>query len=364
MNKSTSLFMLSSMVALSGSVDAWSKNNPLNPSDEANQTVVATDNRNGLLEVDYLFWKPYLDELNYSTKGVSTIDGTAIYFKMSPKTPDFDLSSGVRVGIGGYTSDVWDIKLKGTYYYTDAKSSAHAIPDSNETIFPEIFTAFLGEEGTKTSAIWRLNFGLLDFTMGREFAVSPKFNVHPYIGVRGVWINQKMVYKFLGELEATNPPDPIADTKSRLRNNIWGVGPRFGLDLSFYFTKQWSFRGGFSSSLVYGKFHVKQRAYTQVTRESGFNSQSIPHLKKSDHFIRSNVDAYFGIGWDRWFNSNKNRVYIALLCESTYWYQINQWFDADLGQVGSAPSISTLSLQKRDGDLGLFGGTLHFQVDF
>ena len=79
--------------------------------------------------------------------------------------------------------------------------------------------------------------------------------------------------------------------------------------------------------------------------------------------IRANLDGYLGIGWDMFFNNNKNRVHVALLCDTSYWFGINQFMDLNVNSA-TLPVSGSVGVDKRHGDLAFFGGTVHFQMDF
>ncbi len=328
---------------------------------EKPQKPLPDDDRYGLLQIDYLFWKPYQEDINFVLEStIAPGTDTILNIKYHPKSPHFNLSSGVRVALGGYTSDNWDVKLQGTY--VPSHSSKHVDADAvgvfSDTLDPSFFPITAGEQGTEATAHWKLHFGLLDLTLGRETGLTKKFYVHPFIGIRGAWIHERMKGFFRGNL-------PI-DSDYKYTNNVWGIGPRAGMHSSYYFAKNWSFQGGLSGSFILGNFTAKQRLIHGVVNEMA-DVVIKSTLKDKQQMIRANLDASLGLGWDMWFNRNKNRVYIALLCETSYWFGINQLMDLNLSEVDFGPPArpqSSLVAEKRHGDLAFFGGTLHFQLDF
>lgn len=355
-----SLALLSATLIFSNQLHAWAKN----PGPFPDTTPVAepVNDRDGLFEIDYLFWKPYQEDLNFALKASESVspDNSTIIFNLRPKNPDFDISSGVRVGFGGYTSDEWDVKVRGTYLYSDARKEAHASGDK-EFLYPSFFPILEGEDGTRASAYWRLNFGLVDLTLGRETCLSRKFTLHPFIGVRSVWIRETLKGKFKGVV-----PDPSIGGipfpgTYKHTNDVWGIGPRAGFDSRYYFARDWSLQGGLSGAFVIGNF----RAYQRLSNLNTLGLQTIKHnLKDSQDLIRVNLDGFLGLGWDRWFNQGKNRIYLALLCETSYWFGINQLMDFITAIDGLGAPAHAKFVNKRHGDLALFGGTLHFQLDF
>jgi hypothetical protein len=367
MNKHIPSLILASMVMLQQHAEGWSKN--VAPGEQQGQQDLSPeaakgpDGRKGIFEIDYLFWKPYQDDLIFATKTHDTTSGSVRSLKIRPKTPDFNLGSGVRVGFGAYTSDVWDVTARGTYFYTDGHEEANA--SNGAQVSPSFFPGFEGGQGTESSGFWRLNFGLIDLAVGRDYALTRKVSFHPFIGVRNAWINQKFKSTSQALVERNTPPNEQGKSKNSFTNDIWGIGPRVGFDLTYYVAKEWSLQGGLSGAFIYGKFSARQKANMDIipSTTAGVSQLKI-NAKDSNNLIRSNLDAYFGIGWDRWLRDGRNRVHVALLCETSYWYHVNQYFDVDTGTIGTSPAVTTTNTYKRNGDLAFFGGTLHFQFDF
>jgi len=313
------------------------------------------DCRSGLVEVDYLFWKPFQEDMNFALrlKGSSNDDDTRFRLKLRPESPHFDLSSGVRLGFGGYTSDKWDVKIRGTYLHSSTQKNSHF---EDALLNPSFFPTLEGSSGPEAIVHAKLTFGLVDLTLGRETSLTKKFTIHPYIGIRNVWIRETLRGFFEPELSLPSHYKYI--------NNVWGLGPRTGMNSSYYFARNWSIQGGLSGAFVLGNYQAKQNLHSEI---EGSNPIEFLHtiLKDSHGIIRANLDAFLGLGWDYWFNKNKNRVYIALLCETSYWFGINQLMDFNSYQTDNGKTIVNGALiNKRHGDLAFFGGTLHFQLDF
>lgn len=316
------------------------------------------DNRSAFVELDYLFWKPYMEDSSFAVKSDSPIltlgtDGAA-RSNAKIKQPSYKLSSGVRLGFGGYSADRWDYSLRGTYLYSQASKHVHA--SATQVVSPEWFQTASGVNGSEASGHWRLNFGLLDFVLGREYFLTKRFAVHPIIGLRGALINQTNNARYTATFDTTP-----TNTRFRARNNIWGVGPRAGFDLNFYVARDWAFVGGLAGSLLYAHYSVYEKYKGQLAVVDQIDLSSINlKVKDSSHFGRANLDAYFGFGWNHWFCGGKRRVAISLSFEAQQWFNLNQEFQIDLVTVGT-PNVRT---HKNHGDLSLVGGTVHAQFDF
>jgi hypothetical protein len=370
MKKQISIISLLTLLSLQAPVQAaWaSKNRPDPKKDEITPPpntpgFKLQDNRTWYIEADYLFWKPNLEDTSFALKGTGSTNSTtgAVVGKEKIKQPSFDLSSGARLGLGGYTNDSWDVGFRGTYLYSDAHKTIHAHPENNQIIAPQWFSSIFGTQGTKATADWRMNFYLLDFTIGREYFLTKRFSVHPFIGLRGAAIFFKDSSHFRSNFQSSSTSSFAVSDRFSAKQSIWGAGPRIGFDLNFYVACDWLFMGGLSGSLLYTNYRVSERFkgfYAPTTTTiAPFNLKG----KQSSNFGRGNIDAYFGFGWSHWYNNGSTRVTIALSFEAQEWFNLNQLFSLE-----SVTPTNRLDIHadKNHGDLSLIGGTLHFKIDF
>lgn len=384
MKKFIPAMTLVSLLSFQASVDAaWNAKNKANDKEVVPNTpgLNVHDDRTFFLEADYLLWRPQLEDTHFALKGSQVGGGgnstgpQSLTFAL--KQPSYDLSSGVRLGIGGYNGDSWDVGLRATYLYADAQKHVSANPDKKQQTIGQWVPSVFGEKGTKSVAFWRMNFYVFDFAIGREFFLTKRFAVHPFIGLRGFVIDQKLRNIFKGSFEvdvtSTTDIDVPATGRFKAEQDIWGVGPRLGLDLNFYLNTNWAFLGGLSGALLYSNHHTTQKTFGHLTEtdSTGLRVLNEFNIKAKDKSIfgRANLDAYFGLGWDKWFNKGKNRVSIAALFEASHWFQMNQWFDTDVtvfnnNNNNNGNDDTTIMAEKRHGDLSFIGGTLHFQIDF
>ncbi|HEY5236256.1 MAG TPA: Lpg1974 family pore-forming outer membrane protein, partial [Rhabdochlamydiaceae bacterium] len=235
-------------------------------------------------------------------------------------------------------------------------------------IIPDFNTNLLSTVASKSHASNKLNFGTLDFSVGREFFLTKKFAIHPLIGLRGFGMSQNYRARYLSTFTGTAgvPPTTTVNTFFKAKNRTYGVGPRAGIDLKFYMNESWAFLGGLSGALLWGNYRVHQKFQGQESNGTAFVPSVIKTTEKNTS-LRTNLDAYFGLGYDVWFNCDNNRFYIAFLFEASEWFAMNQFNDnfstTPAAGTGSAANITIAGL-RRHGDLGFIGGTLHLQIDF
>lgn len=332
------------------------------------------DNRRGFISGDYLYWVPHQDDLFYAASQTTDTSSPVAETHNKYKQPHFDWSSGFRLSVGGYTSDSWDIGLTGMYIHSDAHSHTHVPPKAIGQIVPGFNTNLFSTDALKSHASNHLKFGTLDFSIGREFFLTQRFAIHPLIGLRGFHMSQRYHAHYLSAFTMIDLPLPATILKAsfKAKNSTYGIGPRAGIDIKFYMTEHFAFLGGLSGSLLWGTYRVHQRFFgreSTIIVVDGVNefifAPSILKTSEKNASLRTNIDAYFGLGYDVWFNCDKNRFYVALLFEASEWFAMNQFNDT-FSTTPLNSSIATISIAglRRHGDLGFVGGTLHLQIDF
>lgn len=325
------------------------------------------DNRRGFISGDYLYWVPHQDNLFYAASQTTDTSSPVAEIHNKYKQPHFDWSPGFRLSVGGYTSDSWDIGLTGMFIHSNAHSRTHVPPKATGgLIVPGFNTNLFSTAALKSHASNRLKFGTLDFSIGREFFLTQRFAIHPLIGLRGFRMTQLYRSHYLSAFPVPDLPEfkTILKASFKAKNTTYGIGPRAGIDMKFYMTESFSFLGGLSGSLLWGTFRVHQRFRGQEAPLEVYEP-SILKTSEKNASLRTNIDAYFGLGYDFWFNCDKNRFYVALLFEASEWFAMNQFNDT-FSTYTLNNNIATITIAglRRHGDLGFVGGTLHLQIDF
>jgi len=345
---------------------AWPFNfskTPKEPEPEPSPGFNLVDERSGFISGDYLCWVPHQDDLFYAVSQATDTDSHVAKTRNKYKQPHFGWSSGGRLSIGGYTNDSWDVGFTGMYIYARAKSTTHIPTGVTGKIIPDFNTNLLSSVASKSNATNKLNFATLDFSLGREFFLTEKFAIHPLIGLRSFGMSQKYRTRYLSTFTGSPPPVTV-NTRFKAKNLTYGIGPRAGIDLKFYISEGWAFLGGISGALLWGSYHINQKFKGQESNGTAFVPSIIKTTEKNTS-LRTNLDAHFGLGYDVWFNCDKNRFYIAFLFEASEWFAMNQFNDnfSTTPVSGSTANITIAGL-RRHGDLGFIGGTLHLQIDF
>jgi hypothetical protein len=352
--------LITSLALIQPSVHAWGNRfntTPISPDDNHIDThFPLNDNQGWFIEESYLIVKPFLGALEYgdlvSAKG--PLDNTT--FKVKVKEPEFKWNSGVRLGIGRYLPhhDKWDISLTSTYLYGDTDEHIHGNLSQPKALTPS-YTAFALVSSAKTKAFWRLNYFVWDLSLGRQLLVTPQIIFHPYIGLRGTNIYDNFRSQNIGNISIIDSLGELTtfpgSAKVKIRESFWGIGPRIGTNLDYKFKGDWSFLGNIATSLVYGRYHVREKSISTAVG----GGPSFPIIIKSfdhDNTLRVNLEAALGLGWEIWVRDNTVRIAPNLQFEGSLWFDMNDFFKP------------LASFSQNHGDLGFMGLSLNLQVDF
>jgi hypothetical protein len=333
------------LMIMSSSLFGWGTTQPEIP------VVEVKKSQDWLVKESYLILKPYEDDTDYASK--LTVEGsldTELEMSMKLEKPDFDWSSGVRLGIGRYLPkhDEWDITLFTTYYYAQEKNQSHPNREKGTLLTPLWNPTFDGG-ATDGKMVWRLNFFNWDLSLGRVFNLLKTITAHPFFGLRAA-----LIYKdYLASYSDTNLRD-----RFKASDTFWGIGPRAGVDFDFKFTPGWSFLGNLSAAIFYGEYTVEEKT-------SSLLSTGLTRYRNLDHryCVRANLDTALGIGWEVWLKNRTVRIAPTLLFEASCWFDTNQLFVSQPTASSGLP-LPTFQNFRREGNLILMGFSLNLQTDF
>lgn len=260
----------------------------------------------------------------------------------------FNWNAGFRFG-AGYTfeeHDAWDGYINFTWFQTHASDSAHA-PD-NQSLAPQKGLGVVNP-ATKMSSHWKVHYYVLDFELGRNYFVSKYLAFRPQFGIESALINQRRHYKILGEV---NGLTGIFGDRVFGKNNFYGVGPRAGVQGTWYFDRHFSLNGAINGALLWGRFNCH-------LHETGLTSTSkVKVVDMSDvfHRIVPNVQMALGVGWDGNLFEDLYHLGVRVSYEFQYWWRQNQFLNEQQFNDGNFQSESM--------DLSLNGVTLDVRFDF
>jgi hypothetical protein len=299
------------------------------------------------VSADLLFWHLYEGGTDFSLS--RHVSGSQNFPTISGKSSrvHFDWDWGFRIG-GGYhfEHDAWDAYVNFTWFQTDASTRAH--PPSGGTLVPQ-----KGAVNTVTAdnikAHWDVHNYVLDLELGRRFFVSKFLAFRPQFGIETAWIFQHRRFKMAQPLD---PTTGIEGGTVRGRCNFWGIGPRAGVEGTWFFGKHFSLFGSANGALLWGHFDTRNKENIETP------TGDLPSLRVDDDFHRlvPNVQMVTGLSWDANIDSDLYHLEVKLGYEFQYWWRQNQFLNEQ------QPLL--FGLQHESKDMTLNGVTLDVRFDF
>jgi hypothetical protein len=298
---------------------------------------------------EFIYWIVREDHLAFA----KTEDKKFTGHKTTTKMPDFRFEPGFKVGLGYFSNcDGWDLYARYTWLRT-RNTDASLTTDGDIQVEDYLWaTNAYFELGSfmiqKESFDWEHDFNVIDLTLGRNFFVSSCLALHPKIGLKGTWQNQRATAKtdefFVNALQFTH-------SEGKHTNDFWGIGALIGLNTSWHLSSCFSIIGDFALSGLWGKFN-KTSKITLTYNETG--NQLVPLNTGFDFTTLKPVFEYLlGFQYDTWFCDCRYHGSISAGWEGQWWSDFNQ-FNA----------ISFYEQSTREGDLVMQGLTVRLRFDF
>jgi hypothetical protein len=299
---------------------------------------------------DFLYWHADQEGLDYAVTSSNPIfvDGSSLDGGHLKK-PNFNWKPGFRLGLGyNIPFDQWDLYFTWTRLETEA--NGHAAAPTGGGLASVWLPLDTGTTGPITSARshWHLSYDVIDLELGRSFFFTKALCGRPFLGLRGVWMNQRFDNQY--SFSALSPA-ATAD----LRQSFHAPALRGGLNLNWRFTNSFSFVANASASLAYGKFNIKQ--------DDDLPSSATPlpsvNVRDKFHSVKANVEAALGLQWETYFSKNRYHFALAAAYEYVDWFNQNQLTNYQYDVSGGNTFVKHLK-----GDLSLQGLTLSARFDF
>ncbi|MBS0653664.1 MAG: MOMP family protein [Verrucomicrobia bacterium] len=291
---------------------------------------------------DFLYWNLTEGGTDYALTDKKTPGD--IPFKGKSKKIEFDWDPGFRVGVGYQLDehDGWDGLLNFTWFQTEESSHAHA---PSEGALVPLWGFPFSNVAEKAKASWEFDFYTLDFELGRRYFVSKYLSVRPEFGLKSAWIYQHVKASFL---EIT--PSRTGNVQIRRKNNFWGIGPRAGVDATWFFDSHFSFFGTGSAALLWGDFDVREKEQETIAHRKLIN------FNADFNAIVPTAQLLLGFQWEANFNDARNHFKILLGYEFQYWWRQNQMLEFE--------NEGSFNPDRYSEDVSLQGLTLDVRFDF
>jgi|GEM_PF-1653236 len=317
------------------------------------------------LSLEALLWKACRNNMDYALEGNLTAAAPGLIQKGKIHEPSFDWDIGFRAALGyRLDCDRWDIRAEYTHFKTDASGS---VTDSNIAANPAFMATrwhpSLNAAGNplvdlsfeKGSAKFEMTYDVIDIILGASYCPCPSFELHPFGGVRGLFLEQTANITYKGD-EFGALEGGFVDWKS----DYTAFGLHGGTDWYYHVCGDFSFFGNIAGSLVVGEpdntvtFH-----YDDQTAATG--DDTILHVSESEHcHMTCGCDFALGLMWERCCGD----TVVAL----TIGYEMHQWNNVpDMRNFtgGQPAGVGFVALSKRDdARLGFHGLFIRTRVDF
>jgi len=218
--------------------------------------------------------------------------------------------------------DGWDLYSEYTWLrsYSHDKVGARASYNSS---FPLIFNAITKTDGTMSGASsrWALHYNVFDLSLRRNFYVSNRLTLRPHLGLKGTWQRQEWNYKIgiapISFVDGNQQPKTFTGPAvATFLSKLWGIGVCTGLDLGWYFTKNWSLYGG-------AGFTGMWTDYYDVSMDARYNNggNKIRPLFITNSLLMLRFVAEFSLGfkWEEWFADDAYHVSIQAGWDEIIW---------------------------------------------
>ena len=241
-----------------------------------------------------LVWQAHEEGLDYAIKNQSGLG--FVNRKGSVKRINFDWDWGVRLNLEYQTCCLWELGIQWTYYRTTGDDSTSA--NFPKAIFP-VWT-IPGSSitpSTKASAKWRLMVNLLDFRLGVRYCPTDLIDLQPFLALAFGWLDQNFDIKTSGGVSKALAAQVVLNDDIDMRNDFWGIGPKFGLKTNWHLGCGFSFFGNGDISILYGEFDLNQQE--KILFDDLTPATTFLDIQKDKYWLsRVYLDMIFGFRWE------------------------------------------------------------------
>lgn len=300
------------------------------------------------------------------TEYAIALDSAVYPISASMKDVDFEWDLGFRVGVGRFIGKRnWDISLTYTQFYTSDTESTHELNDSIVWI-----DGTVGESGgicrAKFDAV--IDYDSLDLLFAQSLFISQKTSFHPKFGLKAIWMDQK--FKLQGNDRLTYAPLFVSGSvfhRLHTKSNIFGLGPKFGTDVTCFIGDGFRLFGDLSASLFYVSADASFKNRIVVLPDGEGETVAQISLKGDKHLFCPQVAFLAGLAWGTNFHVKGRDQYfeIGMGYEVQYFWRVNQTINIS----NAYPPLTAVGPVKVDykrtsEDISFYGITFKARLDF
>ncbi len=263
-----------------------------------------------MVKADWLYWQT--EQTNMNVVQVKDIEDNAKNVNL-----DKNYENGYRVGVGYQVpSNGWEFKVVYTNVPTHATGSGN-YPTDTDTVFvglSDFYANYRHAGPGHVSSKWDGNINNIDVDVGRTLTFAECFRLHPHIGFRALWADQKYKVRLVG----TNPSDyDFLAVNAKEKFNSYGV--EAGLGASWNVGYGFSLLGHFGGSLLYTNFNLN--SFYSFGEEIP-PTTDFYHQKGKPSLGTSTLDYFLGLAYTSSFCETELDIYAGW--EQHVLFDVNQ----------------------------------------
>ena len=213
---------------------------------------------------------------------------------------EMDYEPGFQVSLGYQATDNWDYRLKFKHFSAKEKATL-----GSDSLLPGLGVDLL----TPQSQEYQLNYDVLDFEIGKQFALSDSASLRVSAGLRYAALedNYKTTER---DIQGLGLAPSFTTTKNE--NDFWGIGPRLTASPTWKpFHNNFRVFGNIGTTFLMGQYEIGGSPMDGLDSRGG----------NKEGFLTI-VEAGGGIGYT--FNTQLIDLDISA------GYQFEHWLDSDL----------------------------------
>jgi len=284
---------------------------------------------------EFLWWNPKQEGLSYVSGGRNT--GSLTDFKGHKEYVSSHYRAGFKVGFGfDFRHDGWDLYANYTWLSPAAlsgRTSATARSGGlvSQWLFPLPLVPASPVPALAAQARWKLRFNVLDTELGRNFYLSSKLTMRPYMGFKAAWIAQD--YDASYEVDQALA-DFAAISKVSMDNDqdFTGFGLRGGLNSSWKIGQMWYLYGNLAFSALWSEFENHRKDHLITATGSTFHSNDVEDTLRT---VSPVLEMGLGLQYIQDFKNGRWRFTFQIGWEEQVWLYQNKFIDSFVENNGA-----------------------------
>jgi hypothetical protein len=340
------------------------------------------------VEGDYILWWSRQEGLAYAARGALEFMDNTFYTLAARGTynlpqgkiyePSFHASSGFKAGFGfNFDHDGWSFKALYTRLVSGANGKTpDTIPQAGMLVPLEEQLGFVvGVTNEKLGGLnqqpeayldtweasthWHLRFETLDLELAREYFIGSKLLLKTCLGLKGSL--QKQIYNVYyshggtltgfpvigpatvvvigqahpvtvdaGKVEVLNIAFAGENTSIYNTQHYWSFGPRFGSNLSWLLSKNFSLFGDGAISALWGQFKDTRKDIVNIVQDfytGAILVEDFPYVNthQNVHDVNAVLEMQIGARYDWWSHLGSVRFRAQVGWENQIWFGQNHF---------------------------------------